>query len=346
MPASVRVRHLVFPERRRCVVEESELDPGTLRPDQALVGVEVSLVSTGTELANYSGLDAGVDRPGSWNAYPWRPGYGVVGRVLRAGPAVRGLAAGQRVFAIAPHASHAVLTPAQRAVFPLDEADDPARLVLVRMASVAITALRLSHVAAPGRTAAVIGLGLVGNFAAQLFQLAGLRVVAFDPAPRRVDLARRCGIAGAQAAVGDEAEARVRECTGGEGADVVVEAIGNPALIPGAVRMCARLGEVILLGSPRGPMPQDTGPAWSEIHHRGIHVVGALEWLLPFHRREAGAGHSIETNYLRLIDWVRRGALQTGGMVSHLVPPERAQETYDGVLADRNAYLGICFDWR
>ncbi len=349
MPESIVGRRLCFPEKCRCVVEPFAVDPDALRPDQVLLETELSLMSTGTELANYSALDPGVYRTGSWNAYPWRPGYAAVGRVRRLGADARrhvaGLHEGQRVFAIAPHASHAVLTLSHQPVFPLAEDDDPQRLILVRMASVAITALRLSRVAAAGRTVAVIGLGLVGNFAAQLFGLAGCRVIAFDPAGRRVELARTTGIRHAETATGEAALQAVRDFTGGLGADVVVEAIGNPALIPGAVAMCARHGEVILLGSPRGPMTADTGAVWSDIHLRGISVVGALEWLLPFHAREAGTGHSIEQNYRRLIEWVRQGDLRTAGMLSHVVSPEDAQATYDGVLADRNAYFGIAFDW-
>jgi len=342
-------RRLVFPEKGRCVVESFTLDPEALRPDQVLLQTEMSLMSTGTELANYSALDPGVYRPGSWNAYPWHPGYAAVCRVLRLGrDAARqapGLAPGARVFSITPHASHAVAGLGQRSVFPLAEDDDPRRLILVRMASVAITALRLSRAASPGAWAAVIGLGLVGNFAAQLFRLAGLRVLAFDPAPRRVEIARGCGIRRAEALTGEEAHRRVMDLTGGEGASVVVEAIGNPRLIPGAVAMCRRMGEVILLGSPRGPMTEDTGAVWSEIHHRGISVVGALEWLLPFKEAEAGHGASIENNYRRLIEWVRDGDLEVDGLLSHVVPPEACQETYDGVLADRNAYMGIAFQW-
>lgn len=361
-------RRLVFPGRRRCLVEPFTIEAGALGAGQILLQTELSLMSTGTELANYSGLDPGVDRPGSWNAYPWHPGYAAVGRVLRVGPAAARqlpeLRPGDRVFSITPHASHAVVDVGARSVFPLvsgkvsgkvsGEAsgevsgDDPRRLILVRMASVAITALRLSRVAAPGGTAVVLGLGLVGNFAAQLFALAGLRVVAFDPAPRRVALARGCGIRGAEDLTGEAARRRVLEWTGGAGADVVVEAIGNPRLIPGAVRMCRRLGEVILLGSPRGPMTEDTGEVWSEIHHRGISVVGALEWLLPFKEAEAGmgpSGFSIERNYRTLIGWVRDGSLRVDGLLSHVVAPEACQETYDGVLADRNAYMGIAFDW-
>jgi threonine dehydrogenase-like Zn-dependent dehydrogenase len=53
-------------------------------------------------------------------------------------------------------------------------------MVLVRMAGVAITAVRRAVGLQPGASAVVLGLGLVGNFAAQLLQLAGLEVRGFD----------------------------------------------------------------------------------------------------------------------------------------------------------------------
>ncbi|HZP84186.1 MAG TPA: hypothetical protein VFB21_21270, partial [Chthonomonadaceae bacterium] len=41
---------------------------------QILVKVDRTVVSAGTELANYIGLDPDTRIPGRWCAYPWRPG--------------------------------------------------------------------------------------------------------------------------------------------------------------------------------------------------------------------------------------------------------------------------------
>jgi hypothetical protein len=81
---------------------------------------------------------------------------------------------------VTPHVSVAVGDIDHRFVLPLEESDDAVLMVLVRMAGVAITAVRRAVGLQPGASAVVLGLGLVGNFAAQLLQLAGLEVRAFD----------------------------------------------------------------------------------------------------------------------------------------------------------------------
>ena len=53
-----------------------------------LVANAFSLISAGTELANYTGKDADVFVPGSWCAYPWRSGYANVGIVRAVGSGV------------------------------------------------------------------------------------------------------------------------------------------------------------------------------------------------------------------------------------------------------------------
>ena len=82
---------LVFVGERDCRAEEVVIDEATLQPGQLVIELEVSVVSAGTEVANFTGLDPGTRVPGSWNAYPHRPGYGAVGRVVAIGPPLPGL---------------------------------------------------------------------------------------------------------------------------------------------------------------------------------------------------------------------------------------------------------------
>src|SRR3569833_4515930 len=70
-----------------------------------LVKVERTIISAGTELANYTGLEPDTRTPGRWCYYPWVPGYGGIGRVLAIGPDVRGIHPGQRVYGILHHAT-------------------------------------------------------------------------------------------------------------------------------------------------------------------------------------------------------------------------------------------------
>ncbi len=77
-------------------------------------------------------------------------------------------------------------------------ARSPAICLTNRRASPAWSATTRGPSAAHGRNwgefGAVLGLGIVGNLAAQLAQLSGARVMAWEGLDFRIDTARRCGI--------------------------------------------------------------------------------------------------------------------------------------------------------
>src|SRR5437868_3055563 len=105
---------------RASIVAEQTVQFETIElPDQptgsqVLIKVDRTIVSAGTELANYIGLDPDTRIPGMWCAYPWRPGYGGIGRIVAVGPDVKHLTPGQRVYGIFNHASYALEDTANR----------------------------------------------------------------------------------------------------------------------------------------------------------------------------------------------------------------------------------------
>ncbi|HEX4216408.1 MAG TPA: zinc-binding dehydrogenase [Candidatus Dormibacteraeota bacterium] len=339
----MRGKHIVFTAPNTAELQGFEFDE-SLAEDEVLVETIATLISTGTELANFTGLSPNVWIKGAWGAYPHVPGYTAVGRVLAVGDGVgrygrqgQRIVPGVRVFGFTPHASVAKASVSRRLLFPLDDGDDVNRMLLARMGMVASAGMRALHRPAYGRDVVVIGQGLVGLFAAQLLDIAGAEVVAYDRAPRRVELARSLGV-----------DARLGPAEGeelGEIADIVIEAIGNPRLVPAAVAMARNLGEVVLLGSPRGP-GDDAGPVLSDIHHRGISLTGALEWLVPFHAASAGTGPSLEDAAHMVMRWIRSGRLRTEGMISDVRSPVDCQDAFARLSEDRNAYHGVVFDWR
>ena len=196
---------------------------------------EHSIISAGTEGSFYTNLMADVPpvyRPRP-TIYPARTGYGHLGVVEALGPAESGgsppLRPGQRVLSFSRHAS-VVRCDARRFALPVPPDADGRRVVFTRMAGVAITALRVSTASA-GDSVAVIGLGLVGNLAAQLFQIAGCRVIGFDLSPRRLELARACGVTNVHDASQVDPVEVTRSWVGSPddrgGARIVVEAIGH-----------------------------------------------------------------------------------------------------------------------
>src|SRR5919199_3669205 len=328
----MRGRGIVFTARERAELEAVEIDPADLRRGEALVRAEYSIVSAGTEGSFYIGLMEEVppiykSRP---IIYPAHTGYGHLGRVLMLGPGVEDLTPGQRVLSFSRHAS-IVRCEAARFALPVPEEADGARVVFTRMAGVAITALRASSASA-GDKVAVIGLGLVGNLAAQLLQLGGCDVIAFDVAPRRLELARECGVRNVHNSNEEDPVAVTREWAGAEdnrgGARIVVEAIGRSDLVAQAVEMTGRHGEVVLLGSPRAPYPGDLTPMLARVHLLALKMIGALEWTFPIAQETERARHTIEENYRQLLNWIITGRLVVDPLRTHVLAPERCQEAY------------------
>jgi len=88
--------------------EETVDDPG---PGEVLCRAEKSLVSIGTETHCLRGVfDPGTNWA-DWVRYPFRPGYSMVGRVVKIGAGVSGFAEGDRLATSAPHQQYFLLTP-------------------------------------------------------------------------------------------------------------------------------------------------------------------------------------------------------------------------------------------
>ena len=339
---------LVFVGPSQCEVEVVELSPDDLGPGELIIENEWSVISAGTEVANFTGLDPGTVTPGSWNFYPWRPGYGSVGRVVCLGPSIATegqYRLGDRVFAIGPHARFAKVAPDWRPVVRIGEEDDGQQMVLGRMASVSITALRKASRVCVGGSVLVIGLGLVGNFCAQLFRVAGMQTVGTDVSAYRVRMARETGTRAELVPKNASKDTVLRSLGLEERPDIVVEASGVPGTVPLAVSLARDDGEVILLGSPRGAFAGDATMMLSEVHHRGLHLIGALEWLLPLRSGPWQARWSLYDDYSVLFDMLRQGRLSTTGLITDVVAPKDAAHIYTE-LAHRGSEMGaVIFDW-
>jgi 2-desacetyl-2-hydroxyethyl bacteriochlorophyllide A dehydrogenase len=342
-------RGIVFTGPEIAELEPVEVDPRSLGPGEVLVRAEYSVVSAGTEGSFFTNLMPRT--PPIYRSqpviYPARTGYGHLGKIVAIGPGVNRVAVGDRVLTFSRHAS-VVRANAARFALPVDHAMDGRRAVFARMAGVSMSALRSSSVQAGDRIA-IIGLGLVGNFAAQLFQLAGADVIAFDISELRLHLAELCGIHNVHNSRKVDPIAVVRDWVGARddcgGANIVVEAIGDSALVAQATEMAGRHGEVILLGSPRAPLVGDLTPAFARIHLLAIRMIGALEWTFPIAEDTERARVSIERNYRQLLRWIDSGRLIVDPLITHVLAPDQCQEAYAGLAHRKDEYVGVVFDW-
>jgi 2-desacetyl-2-hydroxyethyl bacteriochlorophyllide A dehydrogenase len=337
---------LVFRRERQCELGTARFDADALGPGQLLIRTCYSLVSQGTEAANFTGLDPGTRQPGSWNHYPHRPGYAAIGTVVAAGADADGapeFAVGDLVFAIAKHASYGVADPGTRPVVRLSADDDLRTLILCRMAAIAMTGLRKSESVDLGGRAIIVGLGLVGFFAAQLLCLSGMDVLGVDAAAVRRTAAATAGLRATTAQ--DAGEARPLGVRRAEGPDLVIEASGSPAGLRLALELVRDGGEVVLLGTPRGTSASDATDLMAAIHYRGLRLIGALEWLLPLRSGPWSARWSLYDSYHTLIGLFRSGALRLGGWHVDTARPADAHAVYGELVDGPLRARAVVFDW-
>lgn len=322
------VRQLVFTAKGQLDIEYATL-PHQPEPGDVLIEQRYGLISPGTELAILHGDHSMI-------SLPYQPGYAAVGSVIAVGEGVRKVTLGQTVYTRGKHASHALVPEADVWTVPATVPEQHAPFAA--LAGIALTAIRTSEMQL-GYTVAVLGLGLVGNFAAQLMQQAGaLEVIAVDGLPHRLTIAQACGMTETLLA-GAGLVQEVRARTHGHGCHVVVDATGAADMLPVAIEMATKKGMVVLLGSPHG----DTSYLrLYDLHKRGITIVGAQAPLQPYMIR-VGEPHLLEPNRL-MLDFMSQDRLRIAPLMTHTYDAGRAAAAYAGLTYDKEAHLGVLLD--
>nr|WP_281373110.1 medium chain dehydrogenase/reductase family protein [Kineococcus aurantiacus] len=194
-------------------------DPG---PGQALVAVEASGVSFAEQQMRRGKY---YDQP----AFPFVPGYDLVGTVVRVGPGTPGDLVGHRVAAVTKTggwAAHALVDAGD--LVPVPDGVDPAEAAtLVVNGLTAWSMLHRSARVRAGQTVLVHGAnGGVGTVLAQLAVLAGARVLG-TASPRHHDALRELGVEPVD--YRGDVEAQVRELAP-DGVDAVFDHVGGEVL--------------------------------------------------------------------------------------------------------------------
>jgi 2-desacetyl-2-hydroxyethyl bacteriochlorophyllide A dehydrogenase len=316
------------------VVELAEVAVPENRAGEVLVRAEFSGISGGTEMLAYRGeLDPGLPRDETLGAlagsfeYPFAYGYSVVGTVEASRSDVR---EGERVFAFHPHQSRFVVSATD--VVPIG-ATDPRTATLFPLVE---TALQISLDAGIRyrEVVAVLGLGPVGILTGILLMRSGATVVGSDPVPWRRETAETCGL---EAVEPEALGTAVRTATRGRGADVVVEATGNPEALGESLGLLSMEG-VAIVASWYGAKPV-TLPLGAEFHRRRLEIRSSQ--VSTIGRR------AIRWDRLRRLEATQAllAELPLAALASHTLPLERAPEAYaaldrgdDGVVHVALAY--------
>ena len=333
----------IVPEPGRVTYEEYEIaDP---EPEQILVETEASGISPGTELAVYTGIHQWLNDPtNTWAKFPFKPGYSAVGHVLAVGSGVTRFVPGDRVIWPGRHQSHSLIVAEGDTadVWPIAGHVPAASAALLSLARFPFTSLARSSTIL-GQSVVVLGLGLIGQLALRLFNAAGaFPLIGVDTVQQRRTWAEATyGVQTVNPKDGDSLAA-VRTLLDDARPDIVVDATGVPAALQDALHLVADGGQVVLVGSPRGVIQQfDT---YWDLHVRSVSIVCAHGTAIgvnarekfPFIRRRALS---------LLVHFLESGKLRIDDLVTHHVSGSQLGEMYEGLLNQRDDFLGVALHW-
>lgn len=219
--------------------------------------------------------------PGSGHQGPVVLGHEFVGRVVELGEGAAGLSIGDRVvsgagvscgecrwchegrtnlcrsyYTLGFHRdgglAEQVITPAGICV-PVPDACDDDAAAMAQPLGVALHGLNRAGVERADWLM-VIGVGGIGAFVVAAAAARGnQRVIAVDVDRSRLDTASVLGAAELVDASAGEVTETVREITGGDGADIAIDAAGAPGTLAQALQATRRGGRVLMLGMPAVP---------------------------------------------------------------------------------------------
>ena len=148
-----------------------------------------------------------------------------------------------------------IVLPWQKLI--LNDTLAPRHLALVEPLSVGFHAAARGRVTATDRVV-VIGCGMIGMGALTGAVARGATVIAVDVGASKLGLAKRYGAAHTIDASKEDVVARVNELTDGDGAEVVIEAVGLPATFTQAIDLVGFSGRVVYIGYSKAPVSYDT----------------------------------------------------------------------------------------
>jgi len=178
------------------------------------------------------------------------------------------------------------------------------------------------HTDVSGKVVAVVGCGPIGLFAVGIARAAGARtVVALEPMDERRRIAEEMGADEVLDPTAGDAVARVKEMTGGYGADVVCEMSGHPEGVRNAFRLARNAGHVQLLGLPKDDVEVNLA---DDVIFKGLEVYGVV-------------GRRMYETWLEMRDFLSGGLLDISPVLTHRLPLEDYEEGIEAMQSGEAA---------
>lgn len=196
-------------------------------------------------------------------------------------------------------------------------------LALVEPLTVGFHAVSRGRVSAEDRVA-VIGCGIVGLGAVASAVNKGAKVIAIDLDDSKLEIARKIGVAHAINPSEVDLHQALQEITGGDGPDVIIEAVGSPATYQSAVEEVAFLGRIVCIGYAKAPVSFNT----SLFVQKEIEILGS--------RNCVG-----RTDFPEVISYLEAGKFPVDAVVNKVISLDQGPETMADWAANPQGIIKI-----
>lgn len=207
----------------------------------------------------------------------------------------------------------------ERIVLPAGKLHPSARLTFDQLALVETLAIGCHAVdrgtPGPGETLLVIGAGPIGLSVIEFARLTGGRTLVLDLNEDRLAFVRKhMGIADTILSRGDGSErAAVEELTGGQGADVVIDATGSHVSMSRALEYCAFKGRLVYVGITQSDL---TFPHAPFLHRRELDIRASR--------------NALPGDFSRIIRLIEDGRIDTRPWITHSAEFDGMIEAFPG----------------
>ncbi len=312
-----------------------------------LVEVKACLISPGTELmGNVCGQRKNPTDDG-WQRF----GYGNAGVVLAIGDGVTGIEVGDRIACMggqANHATHCVVP--QNLTCKIPEGLSFEEAAFAHLAATGLHAVRRSEIQF-GQSYAVMGLGLVGNMAAQFAKLSGAHVLGMDGVDMRLQVATDCGIDQAINPFNSNVEEVVETLSKGYGLDAGLIAFGGDATkaIEQLVSLMKKSpdthvnGKIVIVGGATftGQFPVPFGNMDIRASSRPGPGYHDDEWELGRDYPEVFVQWTTKRNLEESLRSAAEGKLQLKKLITHRIDLDDAPDGCEKLISTPNEALGV-----
>ena len=227
----------------------------------------------------------------------------------------------------------------------------PEHAAFATVASIAMHGVRRAEVQL-GETAAVIGLGLIGQLVVRLLVAAGVQAIGIDPVPDRCRLAEKAGaVACGSPDELDSVVAELARITNGRGADhVFLSAGGNTnGPVEAAVKLARDRARVIDIGKMKLDLP------WNAYYEKELDVrfsrsygPGRYDTRYELDGIDYPAGYvrwTEKRNLESFLDLVARNELEVGTLIDGVFPMTEAAKVYEDLKTGTLKAIGVLLEY-